>query len=138
MADGQAIRAAGCVLWRPAAVGRGIEIALVHRPRYDDWSHPKGRLKHGEEPLAAAVREVEEETGYQCQPGVRLPSAFYEVAGRPKTVQYWEAEALRGRFRPNDEVDHLIWLPPEMARRRLGQERDRELVDEALAVLRPE
>ncbi|MEV6106847.1 NUDIX hydrolase [Streptomyces sp. NPDC051940] len=129
------VRAAGCVLWRHGPVDGQIEIALVHRPRYDDWSHPKGKLKEGEEALAGALREVEEETGYRCSPGIRLPSAYYEVGGRPKVVVYWEAEALTGTFTPNPEVDHLIWLPAPMARLRLTQDRDRDLVDAALAVL---
>ncbi|MQY13121.1 putative 8-oxo-dGTP diphosphatase 1 [Streptomyces sp. RB5] len=129
------IRAAGCVLWRHAPGGGPVEIALVHRPRWDDWSHPKGKLKRGEDALAGALREVEEETGYRCAPGARLPAAHYEVDGRPKTVEYWEAEAGTGRFTPNDEVDRLLWLPAGPARARLTRDRDRELIDAALAAL---
>ncbi|WNF28512.1 NUDIX hydrolase [Streptomyces sp. C11-1] len=118
------IRAAGCVLWRRAPGGDGVEICLVHRPRYDDWSFPKGKLKRGEEPLAAAVREVLEETGHHCTPGTRLPTARYLVDGRPKEVAYWAAEAADGAFEANDEVDRLLWLTPGAARARLTQPRD--------------
>ncbi|MER0243150.1 NUDIX hydrolase [Streptomyces sp. HSW2009] len=123
------MRAAGCVLWRRSPHGPGREIALVHRPRYNDWSYPKGKLKRGEDALRGALREVAEETGMDCIPGAPLPSAHYEVAGRPKEVRYWAAEALDDPFVPNREVDRLIWLPPPAARARLTQERDRELVD---------
>ncbi|NGN70340.1 NUDIX hydrolase [Streptomyces sp. A7024] len=129
------IRAAGCVLWRSSPRDGTVEIALVHRPKYDDWSHPKGKLKRGEQPLAGAVREVAEETGYACSPGVRLPSLRYEVGGRDKTVSYWEAEATSGTFQPNNEVDHLIWLPPPMARRRLSYAHDREVLDAMLSAV---
>lgn len=104
------VRAAGCVLWRRARAG-GLEICLVHRPKYDDWSHPKGKLKPGEDPLAAALREVHEETGHDCAPGARLPTVRYRANGRPKEVSYWAAEATAGEFTPNSEVDRVLWLP---------------------------
>ncbi|MFW6695218.1 NUDIX hydrolase [Streptomyces sp. MAR4 CNX-425] len=142
------IRAAGCVLWRSAppagpAAGPGapaapaaLEIAVVHRPKYDDWSHPKGKLKSGEEPLDAAVREVAEETGLACEPGPPLPTTHYRVAdGRPKEVRYWAARARAGAFVPNDEVDRLVWLPPAAARRTLTHGHDRALVDALLDTL---
>ncbi|MEV3871167.1 NUDIX hydrolase [Streptomyces sp. NPDC049906] len=131
------VRAAGCVLWRRAPGGDGIELCLVHRPRYDDYSHPKGKLKRGEDPLAGALREVAEETGHTCLPGVVLPTVRYEVAGRPKEVRYWAAEATDGEFVPNDEVDHLLWLAPGAARARLTHDHDRTLVDALLAARRP-
>ncbi|GGK91377.1 NUDIX hydrolase [Streptomyces flaveus] len=134
--DGNPVLAAGCVLWRRSPVDGELEICLVHRPRYDDWSHPKGKLKHGEDPLAGAVREVEEETGFGCAPGPRLPTVRYLANGRPKEVSYWAAEATEGHFTPNDEVDRIRWLPPAEARERLTQPRDQVLVDELLAVLR--
>ncbi|MFD4376536.1 NUDIX hydrolase [Streptomyces sp. NPDC058486] len=128
------VLAAGCVLWRPApGPGRGIEIALVHRPRYDDWSHPKGKRKRGESAEACAVREVLEETGHRCELGARLPTVRYPVAGRPKEVVYWAARALGGAFVPGREVDRLCWLPPDEARTRLTQPRDRALLDALLA-----
>ncbi|MEU8998316.1 NUDIX hydrolase [Streptomyces caniferus] len=129
------IRAAGCVLWRRASSEDGLEIALVHRPKYDDWSHPKGKLKRGEDPLAGAVREVAEETGMECRPGAPLPTSFYLAGGRPKQVRYWAAEAVAGAFTPNREVDRMTWLPPADARCLLTQERDRPLVDALLAAL---
>ncbi|GAA3822665.1 NUDIX hydrolase [Streptomyces chiangmaiensis] len=129
------IRAAGCVLWRRSPVDGELEICLVHRPKYDDWSHPKGKLKRGEDPLAGALREVEEETGYHAVPGARLPTAHYVANGRPKEVHYWAAEAARGSFTPNNEVDRVLWLPPTAARHRLTQPRDRDLVDALLNAL---
>lgn len=128
------VRAAGCVLWRRAA-GGGVEIAVVHRPRWDDWSHPKGKLKRGEPARDAAIREVREETGVVCALGAPLTIARYLVRGQPKQVDYWVAEALSGDFEPNDEVDRVLWLTPAEARTWLTQPRDAELVDEALAAL---
>ncbi|SFF69400.1 8-oxo-dGTP diphosphatase [Actinacidiphila alni] len=131
----RAVKAAGVVLWRSSPYYDGIELALVHRPRYDDWSLPKGKLKRGEEFPAAALRETREETGLGCSLGARLPSTHYRVDGRPKEVRYWAAEAGTGRFVPNAEVDRLIWLPPTAARRRLTHDRDRPLVDALLRAL---
>lgn len=97
------VLAAGCVLWRRPERSGKLEICLVHRPRYDDWSHPKGKLKRGERALDAALREVLEETGHHCVPGAPLPTVRYLANGRPKEVAYWAAEAagwlLRTRFR---------------------------------------
>ncbi|WP_407077588.1 NUDIX hydrolase [Streptomyces sp. SCSIO 30461] len=138
-AGGEVIRAAGCVLWRHAIVAGhesgGIEICLVHRPRYDDWSHPKGKLKRSEDPLAGALREVLEETGHHCTPGPRLPTIHYLVNGRPKEVSYWAAEAhTPGHFVPDKEVDRIVWLPPDAAHARLTQPRDRRLLDALISV----
>ncbi|WP_420034771.1 NUDIX hydrolase [Streptomyces sp. cg28] len=133
--DNDTVLAAGCVLWRRALLDDGLEICLVHRPKYGDWSHPKGKLKRGEAPLAAAVREVREETGHDCAPGTALPTMRYTANGRPKKVSYWAAEATSGAFLPNREVDRILWLPPVAARNRLTQPRDRTLVDALLDAL---
>jgi 8-oxo-dGTP diphosphatase len=137
---GPLVRAAGCVLWRrapgPAGPrGQEIELCLVHRPKYDDWSHPKGKLKRGEDALAGALREVREETGHHCTPGAGLGSVRYVVGARPKQVDYWAAEDGGGRFVPNDEVDRVVWLPPDAAREQLTQPRDRLLVGTLLNTL---
>lgn len=136
------VRAAGCVLWRRppasavgAGAGAGVELCLVHRPRYDDWSFPKGKLKRGESLRDAALREVLEETGHHCVPGAVLPMVRYLANGRPKEVTYWSAEATAGAFVPNREVDAVVWLPPEAARARLTHPRDRALLDTALPVI---
>ncbi|MGW7265754.1 NUDIX hydrolase [Streptomyces sp. NPDC054842] len=129
------IRAAGCVLWRRFPGTGDLRLCLVHRPKYDDWSHPKGKLKPGEDPLAGALREVEEETGYAAEPGAALPVLRYVAGGRPKEVRYWAAEARAGGFTPNREVDRILWLSPAEARARLTQPRDRDLVDALLSAL---
>jgi 8-oxo-dGTP diphosphatase len=134
--NGDPVLAAGCVLWRRSPFDGELEICLVHRPKYDDWSHPKGKLKRAEDALAGAVREVEEETGYRCATGPRLATLHYMANDRPKQVSYWAAEATEGRFAPNREVDRILWLPPTGARHRLTHPRDKDLVDELLAVLR--
>jgi 8-oxo-dGTP diphosphatase len=102
------IEAAGGLLWRRDTRGR-VQVALVHRPRYDDWSLPKGKLMPGEHPAAAAVREIEEETGQTAVLGRPLPTDRYLVDGVPKTVRYWAAHARGGSFRPNAEVDGVVW-----------------------------
>ncbi|WP_033312373.1 NUDIX hydrolase [Streptomyces iakyrus] len=130
------VQAAGCVLWRrPRATGEP-ELCLIHRPKYDDWSWPKGKLKRGEEALAGALREVAEETGCRAVPGPELSTQRYRANGRPKKVRYWAAEAVSCAFSPTSEVDRVLWLTPAAARERLTQAHDRPLVDELLAVLR--
>jgi 8-oxo-dGTP diphosphatase len=136
-AEPTAIRAAGVVLWRASPYDDGIEIALIHRPRYDDWSLPKGKLKRGEDYAAAALRETREETGLECVLGEPLPTARYLVEGRPKEVRYWAARAGAGAFEASREVDRVIWLPPVAARHRLTHDRDRPLVDALLRALAP-
>jgi 8-oxo-(d)GTP phosphatase len=131
--DGE-IRAAGAVLWRPSEAG--IEVALVHRSRYDDWSFPKGKQVPGEHLLLTAVREVAEETGMRPILGRPLSAARYESAGRPKRVDYWVGRpATNGRaaFEANDEVDALAWLPVPAARGRLSYPHDAALIDEFTA-----
>jgi len=109
------IRAAGAVVWRPS--GRGAQVLLVHRPKYDDWTLPKGKLEPGEHVLAAAVREVAEETGLAVTLGRRLRPVRYLVNGVPKRVDYWVAEApsVGGEFVPNQEVDEVAWVPADAA-----------------------
>lgn len=121
--------AAGAVLWRPAGAG-GVEIALVHRPRYDDWSLPKGKLHDGETSWAAAAREVLEETGFPALLGRHLGRIRYRVStsGRRKAVDYFAARAGAGAFRPNDEVDLLRWLPAAEAHTLLSYQGDREVL----------
>jgi 8-oxo-(d)GTP phosphatase len=123
---GERILAAGGVLWRP--VGTGIEVCLVHRPRYDDWSLPKGKLHAGELPLAGAVREVVEETGAYPVVGRRLPTQHYELGPDRKYVDYWAMTPADGTFVATDEVDSLRWVTPPVAAATLTYDRDRELV----------
>ncbi|WP_041451127.1 NUDIX hydrolase [Hoyosella subflava] len=107
------VLAAGAVLWRrnPKARG-GVEVAVIHRPRYDDWSLPKGKLDAGETPVVAAAREIAEETGFIPRLGRHLIRVSYPLTdARRKEVDYWSAEALSGEFTPNGEVDELIWVP---------------------------
>jgi 8-oxo-(d)GTP phosphatase len=126
-ADGE-ILAAGALLWRPA--GRGAQVALIHRPKYDDWGFAKGKLTQGEHVLLAAVREVEEETGLRVTLGRNLPSVSYLVDGLPKRVDYWAAlvDQASAAFVPNSEVDKLEWVPASAASRRLSYRHDVELL----------
>ncbi|MEH0939233.1 NUDIX hydrolase [Micromonospora psammae] len=130
------IRAAGGVAWRPGADGR-IEVCLVHRPRYGDWSLPKGKLERGEHPLLAAVREVAEETDVRAVPQVRLTTVRYRSEGRPKTVDYWSMRAVgEGGFQPDTEVDDVRWLATDEAVRLVSYPHDAEVLG-AFAALPP-
>jgi 8-oxo-(d)GTP phosphatase len=132
------IEAAGGLLWRPVEHGQpGIEVALVHRPKYDDWSLPKGKLEPGEHPLLAALREVEEEAGARVIVGRPLGQARYSIDERPKRVQYWSLRWAGGEFSPNSEVDVVDWVPIEKAADRLKPDRDGFVVDEFLRDPRP-
>jgi len=120
--------AAGGLLWRGGTDG-SPEVAVVHRPRYDDWSLPKGK-RNGDEPLAAtAVREITEETGHDVVLGLRLPSTHYRVPDGGKTVSYWAARCTGGEFIPNDEVDELRWLDAREACGLLSYAHDRSVVE---------
>ena len=123
------MKASGGLVWRRA--GGGIEVALVHRPRYDDWSFPKGKLDPGESWEEAALREVEEEIGLRCRLGHELPPTSYrDNKDRAKVVRYWMMEPLDGEFVPSHEVDEVRWLSPTEADRLLTYEHDRELLRE--------
>ena len=124
------IEAAGGALWRAALGGAGVEVALVHRPKYDDWSLPKGKLTSDEHPLLGAVREVWEETGYVGVPGRSLGEIRYLKEGDPKRVRYWAMRVGSGAFTPNDEVDQLMWLPPREGQQHLLPDRDRQILAE--------
>jgi 8-oxo-dGTP diphosphatase len=104
-------------------------IAVVHRPRYDDWSLPKGKLDKNESSERAALREVQEETGLSCQLIEELdPVSYTDNRGRPKNVRYWRMKVLSGEFEVNDEVDELRWLSKADALELLSYEHDRDLV----------
>ena len=127
------VRAAGGLVARER--DGALEVAVVHRPRYDDWSLPKGKLHPGEGWEAAALREVEEETGLRCDLGEELESVTYlDRKGRRKLVRYWLMRPLDGEFEPNDEVDELRWVAPHDALSLLPYEHDRRLVQAASSV----
>lgn len=127
------VRAAGAVVWR--ANGKGIEVLLIHRPRYDDWSLPKGKCEPGESYEDCAVREVEEEVGLRGELGAALPDARYvDHKGRTKRVRYWAMEARDfPKFAVNDEVDVVRWVRPGKAARLLTYEHDEVVLDGFLA-----
>jgi 8-oxo-dGTP diphosphatase len=132
--EGEAVRAAGGVVTRPGPRRRWRrhpEIVLIHRPRYDDWSFPKGKLDDGEGPEEAALREVQEETGLVCRLVEPLGETRYpDKRGRAKVVAYWLMEPDRiDPFVPNDEVDELRWLDADAAATLLTYPHDRELLD---------
>jgi 8-oxo-dGTP diphosphatase len=128
------IRAAGALLWRENSELK-IEIALIHRPRYDDWSHPKGKLEEGETSLRCAFREVIEETGITPQFGRELGSVEYKEPAGLKRVKYWAAKAPYNseKFVVNEEVDQIKWLSPEDALGLATHESDREIIENFLA-----
>ncbi len=121
------------MVWRRAPNGAaGVEVAIVHRPRYDDWSLPKGKLAPGEAEVEGAVREVLEETGFHVRVGRPLGETRYDkVVGRqarPKVVRWWAMQATTGTFTPNREVDDMRWLPLAGAEQILTRDTDRELL----------
>jgi 8-oxo-dGTP diphosphatase len=115
------------VLWRPGDDGC-VEVAVIHRPRYDDWSLPKGKVDPGETEPVTAVREVAEETGYAAHLGRRLAAVSYPVDQNIKKVRYWTARAIGGEFSPNDEVDELKWLPVTEAVKAVRYADDRKVL----------
>ncbi len=109
---------------------RRLEVAVVHRDRYDDWTLPKGKLNPGEGLAEAALREVEEETGLRCRLERKLGEIEYEDnRGRRKEVHYWLMKPVDGTFKANSEVDELRWVRRPKARRILSYQHDRELMD---------
>ncbi len=125
------IPAAGGLLWRSGSDRR--DIAVIHRPRYDDWSLPKGKLHPGEHPVLGACREVVEETGFTPAMGRRLPRQRYALEEGTKKVDYWSMRSVDGAFRPGDEVDRLDWLDADGTLDRLSYDRDRKIVHAFLA-----
>jgi 8-oxo-(d)GTP phosphatase len=130
------IRAAGGVVWQVRK--RKVEVALVHRPRYDDWTLPKGKLLAGETELAGALREVREELGSTVSASRRIGEISYDLDATRKTVTYWVMRHLSGQFEPNDEVDEVEWLRPKGARERLSYYVDRRMMADFTAVPIPD
>lgn len=123
------VYAAGAVLWRPAdTTNPGLEIAVIHRPRYDDWSLPKGKVDPGETAPVAAVREVFEETGHGTILGRRLDTVSYPIDQGVKKVHYWVGRSTGGEFTPGNEVDELAWLPVADAMKVLSYDHDRKML----------
>jgi 8-oxo-dGTP diphosphatase len=122
------VRAAGGLVWRRGPDGT-VEIVLVHRPAYDDWAFPKGKLYDGETEQEAAVREVEEETGLRCRPEDELGTTSYrDSRGRAKTVRYWVMTPVGGLLGAANEIDEARWVPRDAAASLLTYGRDRDLL----------
>ncbi len=134
------VRAAGGVLVRRALSATtdhdAIEVVIVHRPHYDDWTFPKGKAEAGESDEQTALREVLEETGFVCNLGEELPSVTYrDHKQRPKIVRYWAMSARSGEFTANDEVDHLEWVSPAEAGERLTYDHDVDVLSALVSML---
>ena len=128
MADARTVKAAGGLVCRPGPAGL-VEVAVVHRPAYGDWSFPKGKLERGETAEAAALREVAEETGFQCSLVEPFGCTRYtDRRGAAKTVCYWIMKVIGGRFSPGYEVDQLRWLTASEALTLLTYDRDRDVL----------
>ncbi|WP_027013468.1 NUDIX hydrolase [Corynebacterium freiburgense] len=123
------ILAAGAVLWRGTLPNP--EIATIHRPHYNDWSLPKGKVDPGEALPVTAAREIEEETGFSVQLGKLLGNISYPVGNHTKVVFYWTAQVLDGEFSTNNEVDEIRWLPIKQALEQLSYTDDRSVVEKA-------
>ncbi|MEN9622590.1 MAG: hypothetical protein RLZZ307_322, partial [Actinomycetota bacterium] len=124
------IRAAGALLWREVD-SRNLEIALIHRPRYNDWSLPKGKIEGGETALQCAYREVFEETGIKASLTRQLGTVEYQESGESKRVIFWSAHCSldTGTFVVNEEVDELVWFTPEDALVKATHDSDRQIID---------
>lgn len=125
---GKIVCAAGAVLWRPGYRESAVEIAVIHRPRYDDWSLPKGKADPGETEPLTAVREVFEETGHRVHLGRRIATVSYPIEQGTKKVRYWSACSIGGEFVPTNEVDELVWLPAAAAAKKLSYAYDRKVL----------
>ena len=121
------VRAAGGILWRDRGI---LKVLVVHRPRYDDWSFPKGKCEPGETDEDCALREVAEETGLECVLGAELPPVHYhDRNGRTKQVRYWAMQPVGATETWDDEVDVLCWVTLTRAARILSYERDAAVLD---------
>lgn len=131
MSTDDAIRAAGGVIWRPSEWLPGkLDVVLVHRPAYDDWSLPKGKAEKGESFEDTARREVKEETGLDCELGPELPETRYlDRYGKPKVVRYWAMTPISGELKGSQEVDVARWLMFDRARQMLSYDRDFVVLD---------
>ena len=126
------VRAAGGVVRAIGPNGEAL-VAVIHRPKYDDWTLPKGKLDPSETEQEAALREVEEETGHRCRLDREVGSvAYVDSHGRDKTVRYWLMVPESGEFSPTDEVDELRWLGVQDAMDLLSYDRDRQILRSAL------
>jgi len=113
------------------------QVAVIHRPRYNDWCLPKGKLKKNEDTMVAAVREVWEETNCMACPEQFLGTLFYKVKGKPKWVFYWQMSCdTILPFHKNSEVDILLWLSPTAAKKKLEHQGERDMVNRAVKVRR--
>lgn len=134
--DARVIRAAGGVVWRHQS--GGLEVALVHRPKYDDWSLPKGKLEAGESALAAAVREIREELGAEVAVSRRLDRIDYDVPDGHKRVDFWVMRHRGGTFAPTAEIDEVRWLPVGQARAELSHAGERRVLADLARLPVPE
>ncbi len=130
------VAAAGGAIWHVARPGEDVEVVLVHRPHYDDWTLPKGKLDPGESYESAALREVEEETGLTCRLGPELPSTSYvDKSGRRKLVRYWAMTVISGSVGGQHEVDDARFFSLPRARLQLTYPRDVGVVDALEALI---
>ena len=127
--EAQVVRAAGAVLWRRLSDDL-VQVALIHRPKYQDWSFPKGKVEIGESDISCAYREVMEETGFDSQFGPELCKVEYPVGDQLKVVRYWSAQAIGDpkNVLDVDEVDQLIWVTISDAYQKLSREGDKEVL----------